>query len=1043
MKIKKVEVQAFRAYLEKASGTFDFMVSGQDGAVVPANFVSLYAPNGFGKSSFYDAVEWAMTNGSERFTDSVYEAAARGSKLEDEALRILRNTEAPDDLETEVSVSTTVKDFVRKPGIVRKDSIDVDFKKRKLDEGADAYRTVFLSQDAIDHFIRGVNPEIRYQEFTKEYGEKTESLRREIQAAYLGVGYQIENCNNTEKRLLIELQSPIDSNSSQVNNFLVIAGELREAGIPLISLAEDLGDTNLDELTDEFAISLSKIQHEVELLAAKELALNETRQGLAYNNSDSDELFGLIAKEKTLIDALEDLGKRDALLQTQAEHTAKINHITEALRRHESVIAVSEKYRQLRKVKMALDKEMSAESLGLKTLELKMQKLISQRGELHNRIQNLQESKATWDILRSGSNNIFAKIETLEKGQLDIDRELKDASEKIAPVSYKLKEQARLLAAVDQMPEDVFDLSVQDFSMLDIEADNFSELRAARAETLLIENRIANINLIIHDLETQSNAFGKLAAVAEEILSKYPGPNCPLCQKNHGSFRDLQEAIDSNGMLQGILKEKSDQRTLELDKLTMSQKVLSDMVSDINNRKVIKLRQLETDVRVTTDEETRAQHNKSLLESKLASLKQDLISNKAIVLNLNREQLSVKIAQELEAFTIKIEDGQAHFDTINKELESIGPLQSSVISKVFSLKEEMAKIEADLDYQNVYNYILEKKLEHSGDIRELEDLATKLSSEEKSLRGLLGAADKSIFSIAEKLKITGLPTEVSLIKSGIETCSSRITELRARIESYGSRYFTILGISLSDHADHEERLRVATEDTLARKNSLDVVRAKLGELQTLIDSIRTVISRDVAKRELESTVNRRSEYELLRENIAAELIVINEMLACQLNSIFQTDLINEIYRKIDPHPNFSEIRFAFGFGLKNKPTLNVLIKDKVSEKEISPLLYFSAAQLNILSLSIFLARALNAKSSSGEPLDLILIDDPIHSMDSINVLSTIDLLRGIALNHDKQIIISTHDENFYELLKRKVPAGLCQSKFLRLKSFGRVEVDDF
>lgn len=104
MKIKKVEVQAFRAYLEKSNGTFDFMVPGQDGVAVPANFVSLYAPNGFGKSSFYDAVEWAMTNGSERFTDSVYEAAARGSKLDNEALRILRNTEAPDDLGTEVTV---------------------------------------------------------------------------------------------------------------------------------------------------------------------------------------------------------------------------------------------------------------------------------------------------------------------------------------------------------------------------------------------------------------------------------------------------------------------------------------------------------------------------------------------------------------------------------------------------------------------------------------------------------------------------------------------------------------------------------------------------------------------------------------------------------------------------------------------------------------------------------------------------------------------------------------------------------------------------
>lgn len=1040
MKIKKVEVQAFRAYLEKSNGTFDFMVPGQDGVAVPANFVSLYAPNGFGKSSFYDAVEWAMTNGSERFTDSVHEAAARGSKVENEALRILRNTEAPDDLGTEVTVSTTVEDFVRNPGIVRKDSIDVDFKEKKLAEGADAYRTIFLSQDAIDHFIRGVNPEIRYQEFTKEYGEETESFRREVQAVYLGIGDQIENCKNAEKKLSIELQSPIDNHF--VETFVVVAGELREAGIPLTSLREAVGDTNLDELTEELVTSLSKIQHEVELLTAKELTLNELIEGVIYNTSDSDELSGLIATEQTLISALGNLAKRDALLQQKTEHTSKLNQVTEELRRHESVTAVSDKYRQLRELKVALDNDINAESLRLKTLELKLQQLTSQRGELQNRLQDLQERKATWDILRFGSDGIYKKIEKSAKDQLDLDGELKDTSAKLASASSRLKEQARLLAVVDQLPDDIFKFGVQDFAMLDIDADRYSELRAARSEATLIESRLADINLMIQDLETQSNAFGKLAAVAGEILAKHPGPNCPLCQKNHGSFRDLQDAIDSNGMLQGVVKEKSDQRTLELDKLKKSQEILSDMISDINARKARKIKQLEADARVATDEESVAQRNKSLLESKLASLKQELISNKAIILNLDRDQLSARIAQELEGFKIRIEIGLGDLVALNNELESIGPLQTSAITRVSDGKVERAKIETDVDYAKVYAYLLENNLELSGDIRDLEDLATILRNGAKDLGSLLDAADKFIINIMAELESARLPTETALIKNEIETCASRVTELRARIESYGSRYATILGGSLVEHPDYEERLRVANEATLARKNSSDVICEKLGKLHALLDYIRPVISREVAERELESTVNRRTEYELLRQQIAAELIIINTALARQLDSIFQTNLINEIYRKIDPHPNFSEVRFACGFGLKNKPTLNVMIKDKESEKEISPLLYFSAAQLNILSLSIFLARALNAKSPSGEPLDLILIDDPIHSMDSINVLSTIDLLRGIALNHDKQIVISTHDENFYELLKRKVPAGLCKSKFLRLKSFGRVEVDE-
>lgn len=63
MKIKKVIVEGFRAYQTKEDGTFDFSMSTGE----CANFISLYAPNGFGKTSFYDAVEWALTNNIGRF----------------------------------------------------------------------------------------------------------------------------------------------------------------------------------------------------------------------------------------------------------------------------------------------------------------------------------------------------------------------------------------------------------------------------------------------------------------------------------------------------------------------------------------------------------------------------------------------------------------------------------------------------------------------------------------------------------------------------------------------------------------------------------------------------------------------------------------------------------------------------------------------------------------------------------------------------------------------------------------------------------------
>ncbi len=71
----------------------------------------------------------------------------------------------------------------------------------------------------------------------------------------------------------------------------------------------------------------------------------------------------------------------------------------------------------------------------------------------------------------------------------------------------------------------------------------------------------------------------------------------------------------------------------------------------------------------------------------------------------------------------------------------------------------------------------------------------------------------------------------------------------------------------------------------------------------------------------------------------------------------------------------------------------------------------------------------------------IFIDDPIQSMDSINILSTIDLIRSIVFNQKKQIVLSTHDDNFFNLLQKKIPPGKFKAKYIELETFGKVKRD--
>ena len=67
------------------------------------------------------------------------------------------------------------------------------------------------------------------------------------------------------------------------------------------------------------------------------------------------------------------------------------------------------------------------------------------------------------------------------------------------------------------------------------------------------------------------------------------------------------------------------------------------------------------------------------------------------------------------------------------------------------------------------------------------------------------------------------------------------------------------------------------------------------------------------------------------------------------------------------------------------------------------------------------------------------MDDPIQYLDSINVLSFIDLLRTIITKEKRQIVISTHDKNFYQLLQKKLDSQYYNSKFIELESYGKIK----
>jgi hypothetical protein len=125
-------------------------------------------------------------------------------------------------------------------------------------------------------------------------------------------------------------------------------------------------------------------------------------------------------------------------------------------------------------------------------------------------------------------------------------------------------------------------------------------------------------------------------------------------------------------------------------------------------------------------------------------------------------------------------------------------------------------------------------------------------------------------------------------------------------------------------------------------------------------------------------------------------------------------LVANIFQRLDPHPAFKTIEFELDTYYR-RGTTSPLVRDVVEDVSADPLVVFSTSQANIVALSYFIAMSLSAGQRG---LPFLLLDDPVQSMDDVNVLGFADLCRH--LQSRRQLIVSTHERRFAGLLERKL-----------------------
>jgi len=144
-------------------------------------------------------------------------------------------------------------------------------------------------------------------------------------------------------------------------------------------------------------------------------------------------------------------------------------------------------------------------------------------------------------------------------------------------------------------------------------------------------------------------------------------------------------------------------------------------------------------------------------------------------------------------------------------------------------------------------------------------------------------------------------------------------------------------------------------------------------------------------------------------------------------------LFANIFQRLDPHPAFKTVEFELDTYYR-RGTTSPLVIDQVASISADPLLVFSTSQANIVALSYFIAMSLSMNESG---LPFLLLDDPVQSMDDVNVLGFADLCRHLRVH--RQLIVSTHERRLSGLLERKLAprAEESRTKIIRFTGWDR------
>ncbi len=1009
MRIKSITLRRFRGYLEEQNIPFG------------PNLTILWGPNGFGKSTILDGVEWLLRGQLHRYrgteearsTDFIKhidssEEPSTEVLFEDEGHPLVLRRDRLSKEKSELLVATAPPQWLAEP--------EATSVLRQVDSGvqSDIMRSHFFPDTFVSYHLMG-------QQAIRELVLAKQRDQYEALAPIIGVD-QYVRATEASLQATIQLTRMFES---VIESVTAKQAELEAVQRQRATILDSLGETfgGQGSLSDwlrksfvEYSNSLSAVDEQIpdnppepanDLLTFLEHFLSGSLARLAAKRRGSElelaemrrfqgEVRSLLSRKgtverttselQTTVDLLRQMeARRQGLEKEQSDRSRELESVTRRLARVRSMHASTASLDQLRK--------------DTASTQFELDQLSASEAALANGIRTLDNEQTILgkraDDLTSSLRDSVARIAELSQNVEMLNGLFKDCADLLAKEIRvnQLREEcaAHLRRAQELAPE---------------KARKAEDFKSASKRQESLRNRVEQIS------HSRQHFQGLLVQLRAFVLS----PACPLCGTQFQTQQELLKRIDETlanetSGLESLAQELSN----STQELRATQSVLLAMDEEARNLE-ISLR----DCAATTNE----------FDEKL-QLVQQKSSRLGILFTENLEHLATEIGARRSATQMELANQRVGQDTLDSELKQL---------------------------ERQGNEVSERRVEHKSQMQELQPRVTSLRDSLRDFHNKERAltADLTVTAATEEgaTNVTALEQERATLQQKLQDTRedlsqlvkelSRLDDLRREMSSVASDV-----TQLESQCRARARALKVTEDfdgvdflSLRLKAAEDRI-ARVGESLKSGEKLRAALIAGGHSLRLTELDGRIGKLTLELNNLRANQKTINQgiVFAGQLGEnlrkagemrtqrILETcsKLTEQYYNRVYPHLLWSNLVV----GVDSDPTRGGRAQLEMYARRSTQMesssdgrngrlnikLSFSTGQLNLFAISLFLALA---QQRGHEKFSTLFLDDPVQAMDDMRIADLCWVL--LQLSRSRQIIIATSNQNFMELLFHRAAA---------------------